>query len=269
MGVDTLSIPYYPHLMSTVIVTGISKGIGNAIVKYLLLTGNHVIGMGRQDFSDFNKIAQDNGVNYTFFNLDLEKRNSIVELFGKYLTTIEIPFGEKLFFIHNAGITSPVGLVLNLKVAEIISSVDTNFTSPMLLTHALSAFCQQRRIISRAIYISSGAAVRAIPGCAAYCASKAGLEMIVRMMHAEAQYLTVPAEWVALRPGSVETGMHVYLRSLTEAQLPWVQLYRDLLTNNKLHTTDFVARILCDKLIHGPVESGKIYDLSDMILEVK
>ena len=71
----------------------------------------------------------------------------------------------------------------------------------------------ERRIIN----ISSGAAQTAIAGSAVYCMSKAALEMLTRAIAAEC---SAPRfRCISLRPGIFETGMQAYMRSRDPARV--------------------------------------------------
>jgi NAD(P)-dependent dehydrogenase (short-subunit alcohol dehydrogenase family) len=76
----------------------------------------------------------------------------------------------------------------------------------MMLTQA--ALPHLRLGAGRVINVSSGAAVNATPGWAAYCAAKAALNQFTSVLAAEESTLTA----IAFRPGIVDTEMQATIR---------------------------------------------------------
>jgi NAD(P)-dependent dehydrogenase (short-subunit alcohol dehydrogenase family) len=75
----------------------------------------------------------------------------------------------------------------------------------------------------RVVNISSGAAQRAFPGLAAYCASKAALRMAGMSVAAEdARDLHI----LSYEPGVVDTEMQVATRSKSLEEFPWGETFR-------------------------------------------
>src|SRR5262249_24790190 len=151
--------------------------------------------------------------------------------------------------INNAAVPTPVGLVGRLDSAEIEAALATNATAPLVLADLfLRAFpdSAQRRIIN----VSSGAAQTAIAGSAAYCMSKAALEMLTCSIVADGTNRTV--ECISLRPGIFETGMQQYMRSRDPAEFPSVALFRGFKDQGMLKDLADVARAISSTLVLRP-----------------
>ena len=84
---------------------------------------------------------------------------------------------------------SPVGMLDRVDAAELAANLAVNLVAPAVLMrrflHAAATAAKRRRVIN----ISSGAGRRPIFGWGAYCAAKAGLDMLTRVAALEAQAL--------------------------------------------------------------------------------
>lgn len=107
-----------------ILITGVSGGIGKAIVLHLLSRNDvYVIGLGRTD----PIIQQDN---FQFINLDLFKSESIQNV-AEMMKEINIDV-----FINNAG-SGFRGTVEELSIEKIREQFEVNFFSPVLLLQKL------------------------------------------------------------------------------------------------------------------------------------
>jgi NAD(P)-dependent dehydrogenase (short-subunit alcohol dehydrogenase family) len=92
----------------------------------------------------------------------------------------------------------------------------------------------------RIVNVSSGAAVRAFPGLAAYSASKAALRMAGMVLAAELdsplRTTRAPADTAILsyEPGIVDTEMQRSARTRPLDEYPWGQLFRDFAADGRL-----------------------------------
>jgi NAD(P)-dependent dehydrogenase (short-subunit alcohol dehydrogenase family) len=75
-----------------------------------------------------------------------------------------------------------------------------------MLTQAALPHLRQQS--GRVISVSSGAAIKVMPGWAAYCASKAALNHFARLLAEEEPTITS----IAFRPGAVDTAMQATIR---------------------------------------------------------
>ena len=92
--------------------------------------------------------------------------------------------------------------------------------------------------------------------------SKAALEMLTRA--ALADHAERSLECITLRPGIFETGMQKFMRSRDPAQFPSVALFRGFKEQGILKDPADVARKIVAKLVHGPVENGRLYTHTDL-----
>ena len=151
------------------LVTGTTKGLGAALAEVLAANdANHVFSMSRFDIE-----GQDPANIFVDFSIP----ESIEPAFKKFVDAIAEQTYARAVLINNAGMVAPVGPFTEINAATLRINLGVNLLAPMILmrlfANATRAIAAERLIIN----ISSGAAKRAVPGWAAYCTAKAGLEM--------------------------------------------------------------------------------------------
>ena len=190
----------------TVLVTGASRGIGQAIASEMVSAGYRVLGTatseaGRQQISDQ---LGDNGRGYT---LRLSDDQSVSQCLSALKADNETP----LVLINNAGITKD-NLMMRMKLEEWHDVLATNLTGVFQLSQGLLRGMMKAKF-GRIINISSVVGSMGNPGQSNYGASKAGVEGLTRSLAAEVASRNITVNAVA--PGFIATDM---TDTLTEAQ---------------------------------------------------
>jgi NAD(P)-dependent dehydrogenase (short-subunit alcohol dehydrogenase family) len=206
------------------LVTGSSSGIGAAVARRLLERGWTVIGMARRH------VALSGGP-YRHVTVDLADIAASCESIGRAVTPmLESERWSRIGLVNNAASGGLLGPIERIRPADLQRLLAVNVTAPVWLTGLLlrhGPTSAARRIVN----VSSGAAVRAFPGLAAYGGSKAALRM-AGMVAAEelgSADRPPPALDVAIlsyEPGTVDTDMQREARSLSPDEFPWVGLFR-------------------------------------------
>ncbi|MBK7792096.1 MAG: SDR family NAD(P)-dependent oxidoreductase [Betaproteobacteria bacterium] len=241
--------------MHAAIVTGVSRGLGEALAAALLARSAYVLGVGRRSSA---KLA---GPRYRFVECDLARPAAIAaavlpalrELAGLQLSAVTL--------VNNAAVATPLGLAGQLDIAAADEAFATNVTAPLALTDLfLRSFdaSLERRVLN----ISSGAAQTAIAGSAVYCMSKAALEMLTKAIAAD--HGGPHFRCIALRPGIFETGMQALLRAQDPETFPSAALFRGFKDSGALKDPGAVAVRIVERLIAGPVEHGRVYDHTEL-----
>ena len=242
--------------MHAVIVTGVSRGLGEALAQALLDGGATVLGIGR---TPSTKLAS---ARFRHVACDLAIPAAIAASVAPVLRALAKTRPAAVTLINNAAVATPVGLIGRLDAAAVESAFATNVAAPLvmadLLCRAFPEAVPRRRIIN----VSSGAAQSAVAGSAAYCMSKAALEMLTRALVAD--HAATSLECITLRPGIFETGMQQFMRSHDPADFPSVGLFRGFKENGLLKDPVDVARAIVRKLVTAPVENGRTYTHVDL-----
>jgi len=194
----------------TVLVTGASRGIGQAIASEMVSAGYRVLGtatseVGRQQISDQ---LGDNGRGYI---LRLSDDQSVSQCLSALKADNETP----LVLINNAGITKD-NLMMRMKLEEWHDVLATNLTGVFQLSQGLLRGMMKAKF-GRVINISSVVGSMGNPGQSNYGASKAGVEGLTRSLAAEVASRNITVNAVA--PGFIATDMTDTLSEAQQAQM--------------------------------------------------
>jgi benzil reductase ((S)-benzoin forming) len=241
--------------MHAAIITGVSRGLGEALAAALLARSAYVLGIGRSSSPRLQ------GEHYRFVACDLARPAEIAEKVGPALRELaQLPLSA-VTLINNAAVATPVGIAGRLDIAAAHAAFATNVTSPLALADLfLNSF--DERLERRILNISSGAAKTAIPGSAVYCMSKAALEMLTQAIAVD--HVSPHFRCIALRPGIFDTDMQALMRDQDPAIFPSAPMFRGFKDSGALKDTATVAVRIVERLVAAPVEHGRIYNHTDL-----
>lgn len=230
-----------------VIVTGTSSGIGKAIADFYLNNGHNVIGIGRRHVIDH--------ANYQAITCDLSNQSELSHLSFEFIDS-------DVLLINNAGILGNVQRISDQVELDLAAVLSVNTIAPAILMQKLAKQCGANFQLT-VVNISSGAAKRAIPSWAAYCASKAALEMISETFYLEEQEKGRSTKVYAVAPGVVDTAMQTYIRSVHSNEFSSSASFHDYFENGELISPEMVALKL-DKLLKIKHKGQVCYSLRDI-----
>lgn len=179
------------------VVTGASRGIGQAIAKSLLEAGYFVVGSATSE-SGVENIKATLGEQGTAFVLNLSDADSCKGFMDQVLE-----LGAISVLVNNAGITQD-NLLMRMKDDQWNSVIETNLNGAFRLTKAAVKGMMKQRW-GRIINISSVVGTMGNPGQANYCATKAGIEGFTRSLAYELGSRGITSNAVA--PGYIATDM--------------------------------------------------------------
>ncbi len=191
------------------LVTGASRGIGQAIAAALAGTGAAVVGTATtaEGAAAITAWFRERGLNGRGAQYNAADRTSAEVL----LADLDSHEGLPTILVNNAGMTRD-GLMLRMKNEDWDQSLDINLSAVFRLTKlCLKRMLKERR--GRIINISSVIGAIGNPGQANYAAAKAGLIGFTRSLARELGSRNVTVNAVA--PGFIETDM---TRALSEQQ---------------------------------------------------
>ena len=119
--------------------------------------------------------------------------------------------------VNNAGQLEPVGSVLDIDLEAFERALRTNVTGVLVGTR-LALRSRNPGFPMRIVNVSSGAATRAYSGWAAYCASKAAVNLLTEVSALDAAEANTSI--VAVAPGIIETRMQRTIRAVPEDRFP-------------------------------------------------
>lgn len=232
----------------TVIITGISSGIGYALAQYYLKQQVQVIGIGRKNNINHEKL--------TFFERDL----AITTDFS-FLEEI-IHSSEELMLINNAGVIGNIERISEQKQSDISETIQINTIAPMLLCqYVLQQFNIQKLLTI--VNISSGAGRRAIPSWASYCASKAALDLFSQTIYLEEKERGRAIRVYSVAPGVVDTPMQEKIRNAKSSTFSSLNSFIELKDKNELTNVDTLI-LKFEKLFSKEYSGEVIYSLREV-----
>ena len=156
----------------TVLVTGAGSGIGLAIARAFAREGARVL---VHDVRDASRLAEE--LSGVFLQADLADPKE-VEALGKEAAAMGVDV-----LVNNAGVFAGAPFA-ELTVADFDRIVAANLRSAFLVTRAFLP-AMRRRGRGDVFFMSSIAGLGAYPNGAAYCAAKAGVTALARVLRAE------------------------------------------------------------------------------------
>jgi len=184
------------------LITGASRGIGQAIAKALASDENLiVIGTATTE-------AGASSISHYFAKWGLEGDGIVMDVsdpdsVSEGIAQVTSAYGPPLILVNNAGITKD-GLMLRMKEDDWQQVIQTNLSSVYRTSKAVLKGMTKARW-GRIINVSSVVAQMGNPGQANYCASKAGIEGFSRSLASEIGSRGITVNAVA--PGYIQTDM--------------------------------------------------------------
>lgn len=193
---------------TSVLITGASRGIGEATARHFAALGAKVVLAARSERKIATIVKQigDEGHSAYAFPCDVSKPNDVERLivFAKEQT------GSVDVLINNAGLIDPIARLAESDVEAWSSIVDVNLKGVYYgLRFAIPEMLASGR--GTIINISSGAATGALEGWSHYCATKAAVLSLTRVAHKE--YGEKGIRVVGLSPGTVATDMQTQIKA--------------------------------------------------------
>jgi 3-oxoacyl-[acyl-carrier protein] reductase len=192
----------------TAIITGASRGIGEATARHLAGLGTKVV-LAARSGETIKTIAQDikaDGRAASAFACDVSDHTAVAALIQHSQET----FGSVDLLVNNAGLIDPIARIADSDPDDWGHIIDVNIKGVYHgLRYAIPVM--QAQGSGTIINISSGAANSALEGWSHYCASKAAVLRLTGV--AQKEYGADGLRVVGLSPGTVATDMQVAIKA--------------------------------------------------------
>lgn len=184
----------------TAVVTGASSGIGRAIAEALAEAGANLVLVGRNHARLAETVAAvtARGVQAEAVEVELTADDAPAAIVNAAVSR----FGGLNILVNCAGIFEPMPFATQ-PMASFDRQMAINVRVPFALTQAALPYLQPAGAV---VNISSIAGYKGFPLSAAYCASKAAVELMTRALGSELGPLGVRVNCVA--PGNIRTPMN-------------------------------------------------------------
>jgi len=204
-------------LNKSVIVTGASQGIGEAIAAAYAAEGALVIiaDINEEKGRDAAEKIQLAGYTAQFVFCDVSKEDSIVNLMEKAISQ----HGKIDILINNAGISNPhLSSFYELSVEEWDKVLNTNARSCFLASREAAKLMRTNRDGGAIVNISSTRSLMSEPHSEAYAASKGAISSLTHAMAVSLGKDRITVN--SISPGWIETGDYQDLRAIDHDQHP-------------------------------------------------
>ncbi len=198
---------------TVVLVTGASRGLGRAMALALAEAGADV-GLAGRSAPDLERTAEEAarlGVRAEVFHAEMREARDIEALTAAVIDA----FGRIDVLVNNAGISGTEKTVVDLTPEDWDEVLAVNLRGPALCARSVARAMIARRQ-GRIINIASIAALTPVARLAPYCASKAGLVQLTRVMALELARHNVQVN--AVCPGYFATPMNEAFFASPEGQ---------------------------------------------------
>ena len=189
--------------MQSVVVTGVSTGIGWGIAKVMTAKGFRVFGSVRKQ-ADAERLRAELGERFSPLIFDVTEEAAVAR--GVAEVRVGLGGGRLRGLVNNAGI-AVAGPLLETSAAEFRQQLEVNLVAPMMVIKAFAPLLGTDRALSgppgRIVNISSVGGRFAAPFVGLYAASKHGLEGLSESLRRELMLYGIDVIIVA--PGSVAT----------------------------------------------------------------
>jgi len=181
-----------------ILITGVTKGLGQAMAEKLIELGHTVLGCGRAK-ADLTKLTKKHGAPHDFDQVDVAQDKQ-VEKWAKRLLK---QYGPPDLILNNAGLINKNAPLWKINEKEFSSVIDVNIKGVAnVIRHFVPAMVQRKKGII--VNFSSGWGHFTAPDVAPYCATKFAIEGLTQAL---AQELPKGMAAIPLSPGMINTQM--------------------------------------------------------------
>lgn len=236
-------------MSETILITGVSSGLGHGLAECYLQTGATVYGCSRREPKDLVKA----GLKFTPVNLEDE---GIGRPAFESLITV-VPHFD--IVVLNAGKLGEIRDMGDSPLEDLRETMEINVWANKWILDTLFA---GGRSIKQVVGISSGASLSGSRGWNGYSLSKAALNMLMKLYAGERP----DTHFSALAPGLVDTAMQDYLTNLPEDErYAPLEILKAAKGTEKMPDGETCAKMLIEafpKLLER--ESGEYADIRKM-----
>ena len=233
------------------LITGTSRGIGEALALEVLRRGNTVLGVSRK------RSEQLKSPQYHHLALDLAETSRIGQILDRVHEIAENRNFDLVCLVSNASAIEPLKPIEDCPAVQIESHVRVGLIAPMILTSLFIREFSGARIRKKVAFLSSGLGVTPFPGLSIYCASKAALNMFARCVGLEQKDGQHGFEVICIGPGMVDTPMQEVARSKIRDEFPGADFFQQAFREGRLQKSgDVAAKIYA--ILRNQYEQGRL-----------
>lgn len=181
----------------TILITGVTRGLGRALAEWFIAAGHTVVGCGRS--AEILNLRFTHPAPHDFTALDVAEENKVALWATKVLAVHGVPD----LLINNAALMNTPAPLWDVPAAEFNRLIDVNIKGVgNVIRHFVPAMVARKSGVI--VNLSSGWGRSTSPDVAPYCASKYAMEGLTLAL---AQELPAGMAAVPLNPGVIDTEM--------------------------------------------------------------
>ena len=235
------------------IITGGNKGIGAGIAEVFHKYGYHIISISRSHIHKLYTTEQ--------YHTDLSDPKNCEAILEEVFSHLSKDLATSITLVNNAGYLGAVGPIETLTGEDFGYTIGINLIAPLTLTSKFIELTKDWNCTKNIYNISSGAAVNAYDSWSIYCSSKAGLDMMTRVVAKEQKECENGVNIVSIYPGVVDTDMQEQVRTSPKEKFKSVQRFIDFYEKGELSAPQEVAEKIYELQENGILKNGKIIDV--------
>jgi NAD(P)-dependent dehydrogenase (short-subunit alcohol dehydrogenase family) len=190
--------PWLTMFMKTILITGVSRGLGRAMVEEFVRLGHVVIGCGRSE-KEISALQKQFPAPNDFTVVDVADDSKVAAWSKKILSTHAVPD----LLLNNAAVINRNAPLWEVPASEFSDVIDVNVKGVAnVIRHFVPAMIKQGRGVI--VNFSSGWGRSTEAEVAPYCATKWAIEGLTQSL---AQELPAGLAAVPLNPGIINTDM--------------------------------------------------------------
>ncbi len=233
----------------TAVITGASRGLGAGLAVHFAGAGMHLglcarhrpgselAGRARPVAQARQAVGTDAPV---YEPVDVTERSAL----DRFAASVVARFGRIDMWVNNAGLLGPIGPLAELDPDAVAEVMEVNAIGVLHGSAVFAAHVRSRPGPGVLVNVSTGAATRPYFGWAAYCASKAAVDQLTRVVALEEARYGLTA--YALSPGLVDTDMQVAIRASDEEAFPDGTRFRQAAADHRFNTPAWIGDFLLD-----------------------
>jgi benzil reductase ((S)-benzoin forming) len=249
--------------MKCFIVTGTSRGLGEAIIKKILDPNKILFCISRKKNESLIHAANDRKVRLEYIPYDLNNLADIDTVMEGIFQKITGIACDGYYLVNNASILAPIKPIERCSQQEIVENFQVNTLAPILLTASFIRMTQTFNADKRVVNISSKAAKKPCDGWSCYAGSKAAIEMFSQCAALEQEECQYPVKVIAFNPGMMDTNFQKEIRATTKEDFGQVNRFIEAKESGKLQTADYVAEKIITLLFDEAIVHGGAIDIKD------
>lgn len=238
---------------NVLIITGGNKGLGYGLSKEYHKNGYRVISISRNKIAKLYALEQ--------YQCDLSKSEAIEDVVNEIFSHLDEKTTKTLTLINNAGDLGNVKTIEKIAPEEISYTIRVNLIAPLILNSLFIKLSKGWECKKKIINISSGAAINPYESWSMYCASKAGVDMMTKVISKEQKEIKNGVKIVSIYPGIVDTNMQEKVREIPKENFKSVQRFIDFYEHGELFTPKQVAKKIYQLDVNGKLKNGRILDV--------